>query len=156
MIGDEMNFEEMLNECNDAFAEMEFERLIELCDGILEECPDNHNAMGYKGISLCFLGRPEEALEILERAVELHPDIYYLYNNLAMVYFDLGEYEKSLKCCEDGLKIRDFDWLCENKMKALVKLDRVEEAMEFERSIDHVVDLVEVFPSGLPSDIGNK
>ena len=53
-----------------------------------------------------------------------------------MAYYDLGEYEKSLKCCDEGLKIKNFDWLYENKIKALDEViatraqERAEEAFE--------------------------
>lgn len=139
-----MDLEKQLNECDKLYENMDYKGLIKKCDEILEDYPDNPNAMGYKGISHCFLGEYDEALNILRKGVELYPDNYYLNNNLAMVYYDLGEYEKSLKCCEDGLKIRDFDWLCENKLKALIKLDRMDEAFEFDRTFDHDFNLGEV------------
>ena len=142
---DDITLNDLLRKCDEAYEGEDFKGLIELCDEILDRYPNNQNAMGYKGISLCFLNRLDEALEILEKAVELYPDNYYLNNNLAMVYYDMGEYEKSLQCCEAGLKIRDFDWLCENKLKALVKLERIDEAIEFDKTILHYVDLGHVF-----------
>ena len=139
-----MNLEDKLHECDELYYELDFKGLIEKCDEILEEFPDNQNAMGYKGISHCFLDEYDEALKVLEKGVELYPNNYYLKNNLALVYYDLGEYEKSLQLCEEGLKIKGFDWLCENKMKALVKLDRMDEAIEFEKTIQHDIDLGDV------------
>lgn len=97
--------------------------------------------MGYNGISHCFLDQYDESLEILERGVGLYPDDYYLKNSLAMTYYDLGEYEKSLEMCEEGLKIRDYDWLYENKLKALIRLDRINEAVEFARTAPVSADL---------------
>ena len=110
-----MNKEDLLDECHGAYFEHDFERLIELCDEILKTDPENQNAIGYKGIAYCFSNQNEKALEILKNGIRLHPDNYYINNNIAMVYYDLGDYEKSLKYCEKGLEIKDFDWLRENK-----------------------------------------
>lgn len=125
-----MNLENQLKECDKLYEWHDFKELLEKCDRILEKHPNNQNAIGYKGISQLFLGNPDDAVKTLEKGVEAYPNNYYLKNNLSMAYYDLGEYEKSLKCCEDGLKIKDFDWLWENKMKALIMLDRADEAIE--------------------------
>ena len=124
------HLKKLLEECEDAYLFEDYERLIGLCDEMLKIDPACPNAMGYKGIACCFLERYDEALEVLEKGAEIYPDNYYLKNNLSMVYYDLGEYEKSLRCCEEGLKIKDFDWLYENKIKALLKLDRIDDANE--------------------------
>ena len=139
------NLEKSLGECDELYFAGDYEGLIRKCEEILEEHPDYQNAMGYKGIAHCFLKEYDEALEILNRGVELYPNNYYFKNNLSMVYYDLGDYEKSLECCEEGLKIKDFDWLCENKLKALIKLDRMEEAIEFDRTDNSGISLGEVF-----------
>ncbi|WP_407376858.1 tetratricopeptide repeat protein [Methanobrevibacter sp.] len=131
-----MNLEKELEECGELYNIDEFEKLIEKCDEILGQYPDNHNAMGYKGIALCFLDRYDDALLILKRAIRLYPDIYYLYNNIAMVYYDIEDYETSLEYCEKGFEIKDFSWLRQNKLKNLVKLKRLDEAKKFDRDED--------------------
>ena len=125
-----MNLKDQLSECEKLYRIEDFKELLRKSDEILEEHPENQSALGYKGISHCFLDEYDKALEILNKGVELYPKNYYLKNNLAMVYYDLGEYEKSLKLCEEGLMIKGFDWLYVNKIKALLKLDRVDEAIE--------------------------
>lgn len=140
-----MNLESKLEECEKLYDEENYEGLIRKCDEIIEEFPDNQNAIGYKGFSYYALGDDDKALKILERCVELYPNNYYLKNNLAMVYYALGDYETSLKLWEEGLEIRDFDWLCENKFKNLIRLDRYDEAIEFEKSIDHDLSLHLIF-----------
>ena len=143
--GDKMKLEKLLDECDDAYFSEDYEQLIEKCDEILEESPDCQKAISYKGIALCFLDRYDEALEVLKNGIEIYPDNYYMKNNIAMVYYDLGYYEQSLKCCEEGLKIKDFDWLCENRIKALIKLGRMDEAVEFYKTLNHEsVDLEDI------------
>lgn len=131
----EYDLQDALEKCSDLFFSEDFEGLLVVSDEILENVPDNPNAIGYKGIALCFLENCPEAFRILERGIELYPDNYYLKNNMAMVLYDLGKYEASLKLCEEGLKIKKFDWLCENKIKALMKLKRFDEAFEFLKSL---------------------
>lgn len=124
-----MNLENQLKECDKLYGLKDFKGLSKKCDEILEKHPDNQNAIGYKGISQLLSGNPDEARKTLERGVEMYPDNYYLKNNLSMAYYGLREYEKSLKCCEEGLKIKSFDRLWENKIKALIRLDRIDDAI---------------------------
>ncbi|WP_405268038.1 tetratricopeptide repeat protein [Methanobrevibacter sp.] len=125
-----MTIQKLLDKCEDAYIEEDFKTLLGLCDEVLGMDPDNQTAIGYKSVSCCFLGHPEKAVEILEEAIERYPNNYYMKNNLSMAYYDLGEYEMSLECCDEGLKIKEFDWLVENRIKALLKLDRTDEAIE--------------------------
>lgn len=125
-----MNIEELLDQCDYAYDYYDFKRLIELCDEFLKTDPDNQKATGYKSLACCFLNRPEETVEILTEALKLHPHNYHFKNSLAMAYYDLKEYEKSLKCCEEGILIKRLDWLFENKIKALLKLNRSDDAIE--------------------------
>ena len=139
-----MNLENQLNECDKLYCRQDFKGLSEKCDRILEKHPDNQKAIGYKGISQLYLGKLDEALETLERGVETYPENHYLKNNLSMVYYDLGEYEKSLKCSEEGLKIKDFDWLWENKIKALLKLGLTDEAIECYENAPFNIEIVDL------------
>ena len=136
-----ISLENQINECDELYQKSDFRGLIKKCDEILKQFPENPNSMGYKGISHCFLDEYDEAMKILNRGMELYPDNYYLKNNLAMVYYDLGDFEKSLELCEEGLKIKKFDWLCDNKLRALVRLGRMDEAIEFDRTLDFDFDL---------------
>ena len=142
--GDNMTIQDLLNECECAYDEKDFKKLMELCDEVFKKDPDNQIAIGYKSISCCFLNQPQKALEILNGAVKLYPDNYYYKNISAMAYYDLGEYEKSLKCCVEGLKIKEFDWLYENKIKALLKLDRTDEAMECYENAPWYIEIIEL------------
>ena len=43
----------------------------------------------------------------------------------------MGEYEASLRLCDEGLEISDFDTLFTTKFKCLVKLGRIDDAIDF-------------------------
>ena len=136
-----MTIRDLLKKCEIAFGKNDYKGLIGLCDEIFKMDSKNQIAIGYKSVAYCFLNQPEKALEILEDAIKLYPNNHYLKNNLAMAYYDLGDYQNSLKCCEQGLKIKDFEWLCENKIKALIKLKRVDEAIECYENSSWVIDI---------------
>ena len=139
-----MTIQDLLDKCEKAYFQDDFKRLLKLSDEVLSIDSKNQIAIGYKSISLCFLNQPKKALEILQKAIELYPNNYYLKNNEAIAYYELGDYENSLKCCEEGLKIKDFDWLCENKIKALLKLDRVGEALELYENSSTYIEMEEL------------
>ncbi len=139
-----MNKKKLLMECEDAYLEHDYRRLIELCDEILEADEKNPIAISYKSIAYCFLNQPQKAADILKEAIRLYPNNYYMNNNIAMAYYDLGEYEESLKYCEKGLAIKDFRWLYENKIKALIKLERINEAIECYESAPDDIDIYDL------------
>ncbi|MBE6499532.1 MAG: hypothetical protein E7Z80_03155 [Methanobrevibacter thaueri] len=125
-----MTIQDLLKKCEHTYNKKDFKTLVGLCDEVFKKDPDNPIAMSYKSISYCFLNQPKKTLEILKKANKLHPNNYHYKNITAMAYYDLGEYEKSLKYCDEGLKIDELDWLYENKIKALLKLDRIDEATD--------------------------
>lgn len=125
-----MNRKELLSQCGEAYDENDFKRLLKLSEEVLKIDPENPIARSYRSISHCFLGNPQKALDILAEARSAHPKNHYHRNIEAMAYYDLGEYEKSIESSDEGLKIRDFEWLYENRIKALIKLDRIDEAIE--------------------------
>ena len=63
--------------------------------------------------SFCYteLLKWEKAIKVLEKAVEIHTDDPYLYNNLAYSYLWGGYYEKAIKVAKEGLKYApDSTW----------------------------------------------
>ena len=123
-----MNIDELLSECEEAFNCRDYENLLKISREALKKDPENQIAMGYNACSYCLLNQPQKALELLEPAIRKHPKNYYFKNILAMAYYGIGDYEKSLQCCDEGLEIKNFEWLWENRTKALIKLDRIDEA----------------------------
>ena len=139
-----MTLQDLLDKCEYAYYEKDYRNLMGLCDEVLKRNQYNQTAISYKSISYVFLGQPEKAVEMLEDAMKRYPNNYYMRNNLSMAYYDLGQYEKSLECCDEGLKIKEFDWLIENKIKALLKLDRVEEAIQFYENSHEYVEICDL------------
>ena len=128
--------EELLDEIEDLYNRMQYERLIERCDELLKIDAGNPVALNYKAIALYELKSYDEAMELLDYTLSLHPKNPYVLNNKALVYIAIGEYEKALECAEEGLKYKDFDWLMRNKVEALIYLGRDDEALEYYESVN--------------------
>jgi tetratricopeptide (TPR) repeat protein len=145
MTGDNMSLQDLLNECDELYGKEDYEGLLVKSEEVLEEFPDNPNAIGYKGFALYAFGRDSEALEVLKKGVGLYPDNHYLKSNLALVYYAMGEYETSLKLCDEGLEIKDFDAFFTTKFKCLVKLGMIDEAIDFNEAFGEHLALPVIF-----------
>lgn len=122
--------EELLGECEIANFDDDYERIIELTGELLETEPDNQIAIGYRSFAYIRLHQYEKASKLLERGCRLYPKNHYLKENRAMLYYDLGEYEKAIECCQAALKIKNSTFIWEMKIRALIRLNRTTEAIE--------------------------
>ena len=127
--------EKLLDEIENLYRRREYEKLIEMCDELLEIDEDNPVALNYKAIALYYLESYGDAMVILNYNLSLHPENPYVLNNMALVHIALGDYERALECAEEGLKYKDFDWLMRNKVEALIRLGREDEALEYYKSV---------------------
>ena len=128
--------EELLDLCEYLYNQCEYEKLISACDEVQKVKKDEPASLNYKAISLYYLGRYEESLELLDYSLTLHPTNHYTLNNKALVYIALKDYEKALECVEKGLESRNLDWLQINKIEALIHLGRIDEAYEYYQSVE--------------------
>ncbi len=67
---------------------------------ILKDNPQNHEVLDLLGVLYCQVGKFCESEELIKKAIEIKPLIYY-YENLARLYFQKGEYCKAINCYED-------------------------------------------------------
>nr|WP_294999098.1 tetratricopeptide repeat protein [uncultured Methanobrevibacter sp.] len=128
--------EELLDLCEYQYVMGDYKNLIETCDEVLKIKKDEPVSLNYKAISLYYLQRYDESLELLDYCLNLHPTNHYTLNNKALVYIALKDYENALKCAEEGLKSRNLDWLQINKIESLIYLGRVDEAYEYYQSVN--------------------
>lgn len=131
-----MTVKELLKECDFSYFLKDYKELLIKCDEVLKIDDKNPIALNYKAIAYYYLGMYDFALNLLNKTQKLYPENYYTLNNKALVFIALKEYEKALECCNRGLEIEDFDWLETNKIKALLYLDRVDEAKKFYNSLE--------------------
>lgn len=75
--------------------------LLERVKKLLEE--DNHGYFMWLGRARMILGQYDAAVRAYERAVELKPEVSYLWRDLVMAYVDAGQYEKARQVCQTKL-----------------------------------------------------
>ena len=93
--------------------------------------PTNITALNNLGASLLFAQRPEEALPILKRSLELAPEANSkVYSNLGAVYVLSGQYEKSISYLEKAISQNHKDYAAYNALGlAYEKLGKPDKAL---------------------------
>lgn len=113
------------------FLESDFPQAIEHIDQTLALDPEFSKAYYMKGLILGYRGSLIEAIGYFEHFIELVPDNWAGYNDLAWIHFQLGRYEKTLAVAEAGLaQSPENPWLLNMRGLALLNLDRPAEAAE--------------------------
>jgi tetratricopeptide (TPR) repeat protein len=77
----------------------ELEEAVAACRRVLEKDPKNVTALGYQGVALRRLERFPEAIETLERALQLEPKSYVHWTNIGALHLMMHDLEKA----EEGL-----------------------------------------------------
>lgn len=98
----------------------------------------NKAVMTNLGAVMDELGRGEEAIPILERAIRLYPDWSGGYGNLAFRYIDRGDYKKALELCNKVLELDPADPLgYNNRGHVKYKMGELEGALkDINKSLD--------------------
>jgi tetratricopeptide (TPR) repeat protein len=73
----------------------EYAAALELFQSILAERPGFADLRHSAGVCLIFLGRPQEALEQLDRALDINPAYVEAHINRALLLQDLGRYDEA-------------------------------------------------------------
>ena len=58
-----------------------------------------------KGVALAHLGKPREAIECYDKALEINPKLSDAWNNKGVALKALGRYEEATGCYDAALKI---------------------------------------------------
>lgn len=110
-----------------------FEKALEKLDTYLSMMGENADVHQLKSDCLRFLGRHEEALTEVQKALELNPSkpiFYYMY---AKVMHDLGNYDAEREYLEQTLKMLEAEsegQYSSLRVGCLLMLDRVNEALD--------------------------
>jgi adenylate cyclase len=82
----------------------EHDTAVEECERAVSLAPNAADSLYNLGVILRFAGRVKEAIPMFERAIRLNPipPASYLYQ-LALSYAFLGDYEKAIRLCKEGL-----------------------------------------------------
>ena len=77
-----------------------------------------------------------KAKKILENALELAPDEYWIITNLAIAYYEIGKFKKALEYSEKAFNIAPADPIVSNYHATILRVnDKFKEAIEIWKQI---------------------
>ncbi|MDF2192520.1 tetratricopeptide repeat protein [Paraflavitalea sp. CAU 1676] len=88
-------------------AQLRLEDALPIFESLLDRNPDDSLSLNAKGYALGMLGRHEEAMQGLNRAIRLAPGFAYAYNNRGFSKILLGQLEAGLADLQKSLDLDD-------------------------------------------------
>ena len=125
-----MTIDTMLHVAMEHYKQGQLPEAERICREILAQTPENSYALHLLGVIAGQVGRIEIAVQLIEKAVALHPGEAFFHCNLAKYCIDLGRFEQALTETQAALKLapRVADSFY-NMGIALQGLNRQDEAM---------------------------
>jgi len=119
---------------------------------ILKNEPDSIEAMTGLAILLYTIGRPDEAVLLYQRAIQLEPDNLTVINNLAWIMCEeQDKFQQALELAQRGLKIApDYIDLIDTRGVAYYRLG------EFNKAIEDFTTCIKLYPNETPASIASR
>ncbi len=110
-----------------------FDKMVAEMKEVLRLNPNHADALNYLGYSYSERNiHLEEALKLIQKAMELKPNMGYITDSLGWVYYKLGDYKRAVTELEKANQLTpDDSMITEHLADSYVKLSRVEKAIEF-------------------------
>ena len=110
----------------------DFEKMVAHMKEIFRLSPDHADALNYLGYSYADRGiQLEEALELIQKAMALKPNMGYITDSLGWVYFKLGDYGRAAIELEKANQLTPDDpVITEHLADSYIKLSQFQKAME--------------------------
>jgi tetratricopeptide (TPR) repeat protein len=114
----------------------QFEEAATEFEAELANFPDNAQALAFLADSDIHLGRPEEALPLAEKAIQIDPDVERAHVDLAILYSNNGRREDAVREFKAAIKLKPNDADTHWRLARLYQaMGRKEEAkIEFEKT----------------------
>jgi tetratricopeptide (TPR) repeat protein len=116
----------------------DYDRMVVQMKEVLRINPDYADALNYLGYSYAEKGvHLQEALQMVQRAMTLRPNMGYITDSLGWVYFKLGDYERAVTELEKASQLTPEDsTITEHLADSHAKLNRLDKALElYERAL---------------------
>jgi len=95
----------------------------------LADNPEQWDALYLYGTALLQLGRLREAIDVCSRAAKLRPEVPDVYNNLAVAYQGIGDFDAAARAYRTAIELNpDFDLAHSNLARLLESAGRFAEA----------------------------
>ena len=108
----------------------EYVQSLAVYETILKKFPENQRALHGSGVVLHKIGRSDDGIVSIRKALDLNPDFADAYNNLGNIYADGRNYEAAVDCYQSLIKLEpDNDAAYRNLALALLRFDNLDEAL---------------------------
>src|ERR671919_3237897 len=99
-----------LNETERYFNKRQFDKTIQRCDKFLADYPNSPDILSRKSAALYLLQRYEEAIQCLDKVLEIDPNAQGTWKGKAFILLDpLQRYEEAIECYDRALEIKPDD-----------------------------------------------
>jgi Flp pilus assembly protein TadD len=96
---------ELNQQANEAFQRQDFERAAELYQRLVELSPEDASAYNNLGLTLHYLGRSDDALQILQMGSELQPNFQRIWLTLGFVNKGIGQNVAARQAFEQAIAL---------------------------------------------------
>jgi Flp pilus assembly protein TadD len=96
---------ELNQQANEAFQRQDFERAAELYQRLVELSPEDASAYNNLGLTLHYLGRSDDALQILQMGSELQPNFQRIWLTLGFVNKGIGKNPEARQAFERAVAL---------------------------------------------------
>ena len=90
-----------------AFSQADYQKAVDLLDGVLKVFPNQFDALTALSMAYCRLGNLDEALKLGLQAEKLRPHDALVHTNLSLFYVKMGDKEKAE---HHGLQAKIASW----------------------------------------------
>ena len=103
---EDCSVEALLRKCEEF---NDYHKVIECCDRVFEIDPGNAQALYLKALALFDLKKYDEALDLAERAICIHPEDYRFHNIMAFIFTDLYRFSEAIGSYNNSFRLGGFD-----------------------------------------------
>jgi len=124
----------------------------ELFRMILKNEPDSTEAMADFAILLYTVGRPDEAVLLYQRVLQLEPDNLIVINNLAWIMCEeQDKFQEALELAQKGLKIApNYIDLIDTRGVVYYRLG------EFDKAVEDFTTCINLYPNETPASVASR
>ena len=112
---DETNDIPELDEAMFAFSQADYQKAVDLLEGILKIYPDQFDALTALSMAYCRLGKLNESLKLGLQAEQIRPHDALVHTNLSLFYVKMGNKEKAE---HHGLQAKIASWRSDSGAQA--------------------------------------
>ena len=139
---EELLMQSTLKSGDDSYLEKDYGRAVRAYEKVIHMSDPNNNPdydipWYSKGAALISLGRFEEAIESLDKAIEINPLNEITWNNKGNALSRLGRHREAIDCYDRALKVNpNYEVAWNNKGNAYARIGRLEDALKcYDRAI---------------------